>query len=79
MGGPPHGFELDPPPEKLPLHPPDEQDLCPLCKRWLNPDMEYWAEEYECAMKWLDNKGAPRHEDGKTLSLVGRIARFDGK
>ena len=36
------------------------------------------AYDYECAMKYLDELGAPRSEDGTDIlfSIVGRIARI---
>lgn len=36
-------------------------------------ELEYEAEEYACAMMYLDNLGIPRQEDGRGLSLVGRL------
>jgi hypothetical protein len=37
--------------------------------------MEHWAEEYECAMMFLDDKGIPTHDnEGEKLSCVGRIS-----
>lgn len=35
------------------------------------------AEEYECAMLWLDEHGVPSHApDGGNYSLVGRIRAY---
>lgn len=41
----------------------------------LSSTQAYEAEEYECAMMHLDDLGIPRAQDGKTLSLVGRISK----
>jgi hypothetical protein len=41
---------------------------------YVHKDMEHWAEEYECAMKHLDDLKVPRHDETeKVFSLVGRI------
>ena len=41
---------------------------------YAHKDMEHWAEEYECAMKHLDDLQIPRHDETeKVFSLVGRI------
>lgn len=38
------------------------------------PFLEYWAEEYECAMKHLDDLNIPREDEyGNKYSIVGRI------
>lgn len=43
---------------------------------YYNPVTAYrHAEEYECAMKHLDNLGVATKDKGKTLSLVGRISK----
>lgn len=41
---------------------------------YTHKDMEHWAEEYECAMKHVDDLQVPRHDETKKVfSLVGRI------
>ncbi len=39
-------------------------------------DMEHWAEEYECAMKYLDDVGCHRNNGEKEYSLVGRLKKL---
>lgn len=45
-----------------------------LVSSYQHPKMEYWAEEYECAMMHLDDLGIPKDDGrGNGYSLVGRI------
>lgn len=39
-------------------------------------ERNHWAEEYECAMMFLNDMKVPTTEGGETLSLVGRIDQF---
>lgn len=38
--------------------------------------MRHWAEEYECAMMYLNDLKVPIEDDEGTLSLVGRISKL---
>lgn len=68
------------------LHKCDKE--CPVGEDWQKPkdhtspclcglvnpaETEHWAEEYECAMMFLDSKNVPRQDGNGVLSIVGRI------
>ena len=38
--------------------------------------LSFWAEEYECAMMYLNDRNVPKVKDGQDLSLVGRIEEY---
>lgn len=44
----------------------------------ISDPIKFAVEEYWCAMKILDDIGAPREHEGKILSLVGRIKKATG-
>ena len=41
-------------------------------------EKDFWSEEYECAMAFLDDKKVGKEIEGVELSLVGRIKLYSG-
>ena len=41
-------------------------------------EKDFWCEEYECAIMFLDSQKIAKQFNGKELSLVGRIKLYSG-
>lgn len=46
--------------------------------RQLQEEKDFWCEEYECAIMFLDAKKVDKVVNDKELSLIGRIKLYAG-